>query len=292
MRIDKINNINYNFKGNTTSRKLGGKLKAGVVATFSALAGLGYLKNKEAWDTFIKEEKQERIDNLKIKPEIKKFDTHEAAVNYAFDRILPWINAENPREYSVKIDNKTHNILTEFRGLENSVTTRKSIKMLAKQEFDKNYTYTSIHGHPGQELGGTTTFSYIDLETFLKDDFCTEDYVLSRERKYCRMKKEENYRKPNEQEMNRILEDYTRMCKIAVAWQKTIKDEDGNILFEFIDYPALHSALARYLEPFGISYTTTYGTYGEINDIYENGYHEGFNNGGKLLSSHPIKMPD
>lgn len=291
MRINPIDN-NYNFKGKQhTKSAFNAKFTAGAVAAFIGVLGFGYLKNKEVYDEFFKEEKQERIDNLKIKPEIRNFDSHEEALNYAFDRILPWINDTNPREYCVRIDNKTHNILNEFRGLERSVNPRKTFFMLAKQKFCDDFTYTTVHGHPGQDIGGTTTFSDTDLETFLKNDFCTEDYVLSKDRKYCRLKKEDNYRKPTEKEMDEILKNYSYMCDIAKPWQKTIKDKDGNVICEIIDYPSLHSALERYLEPFGISYTTTFGTYNGIKDIYEDGYHEGFK-GGKLLTSYRFEKFD
>ena len=290
MRISPINN-NYNFKGSSKTSNLGRKVNASIAAAMLVTAAIGYYKNKEVWDEFIKEQRQERVDNLRIKPMIKNFDTHESAINYAFDRTLTWLNSDSPKEYCVYIDNKTHNILTEIRGEDYSVTARKTLKMFAKEKLIKDFSYTSVHGHPGQKIGGTTTFSNTDLKTFLENDSCTEDYVLNKERKYCRLKKEDNYRKPTEKELKQILEDYERICNIAKPWQKIIKDRDGNIVFDFIDYPSMHDALDRYLKPFGISYTTTFGTYDGIKDIYANGYFEGFS-GGRLLTSYTIKSID
>ncbi len=281
----RINPVNNNISQNNRAINILKKTAKYTLATPIALAamfGLSYAFNKDEWDTFIKEKKQERLENVRYEPLIKDFDTHEAAVNYAFDRIMPWINDIEPREYSVKIDNKTHRILSEFRGQEHSVASRKTLTIFAKEIFVNDFTYTRIHGHPGYKNGISTTFSDVDLESFLRDDLCTEDYVLNRDRKYCRLKKEENYRKPTDKELNKILEDYTQVCNIAVAWQKTIRDESGNVVFEIIDYPAMHDALKRYLEPYGISYVTTYGTYGSFKDIYKDGFYEGFKDG-KLL---------
>ena len=287
MRIVPINNNNFNYKGQTPIIKHAGKFKTGIAAAVIATVGINCYNDREEWKKLfleIKEDRIERLENKRYEPLVKDFDSHEAAINYAFDRILPWINDDSPREYCVEIDNNTHSILSEYRGTENTVTPYRTLSMRAKIKFDKDFSYTSIHGHPGQSNGGTSTFSDVDLKTFLKNDACTEDYVVNRDRKYCRLKKEKNYRKPTEEELNRILEDYNRVCNMAAAWQKTIIDKNGNIVFEIVDYPAMHDALKRYLEPFGISYVTTYGTYGAFEDIYKDGFYEAFK-GGKLVST-------
>lgn len=287
MRIVPINNNNFSYKGKMPSISRTGKFKTGMTAALIATIGINCYKNREDWNKLfleIKEDRIERLENKRYEPLEENFDSHEAAINYAFDRILPWINDSSPREYCVEIDNNTHSILSEYRGTENSVTPYRTLSMRAKIKFNKDFSYTCIHGHPGQGNAGTTTFSVTDLRSFLLNDFCTEEYVLNRERKYCRMKKEENYRKPTVEEFNKIIEDYTKVCDMAVAWQKTITDENGNVLFKFIDYPIMHDALKRYLEPFGISYTTTFGVYDGLNDIYKNGFYEGFK-GGELLST-------
>ena len=150
------------------------------------------------------------------------------------------------------------------------------------------FSYTSLHGHPEQEMGGTTTFSPTDVETFLTSDSCSEEFVISKDRKYCRLKKEENYRKPTEEELKKILEDYERVCAIAKPWRKVVRDKNNNVVFDFIDYPSMHDALDRFLKPFGISYLTTYGTYNTFDDVYKNGYFQGFNDGELLTTSFTI----
>ena len=285
MRITPINN---NLRSKQAPASFNWKFKAGITAAFIMASTFSYCQNREAWDTFIKEERKERSDNLRIKPEIKDFNSQESAINYAFDRILVWLNKDIPKEYCVFIDNKTHNILTECRGQELSVTPRETFKMITKEKISNNFSYTSIHGHPEQEIGGTTTFSPTDVETFLTSDSCTEEFVISKDRKYCRLKKEENYRKPTEEELKKILEDYERVCAIAKPWRKVVRDENNNVVFDFIDYPSMHDALDRFLKPFGISYLTTYGTYNTFDDVYKNGYFQGFNDGELLTTSFTI----
>ena len=63
MRISPINN-NYNFKGSSKTSNLGRKVNASIVAAMLVTAAIGYYKNKEVWDEFIKEQRQERVDNL------------------------------------------------------------------------------------------------------------------------------------------------------------------------------------------------------------------------------------
>lgn len=276
MRISPINN---NFAKNT-GNKIVNKVKnlgftKSLLIGATIIAGTSFYINRDEWAFITKTIKEDISGNIRQKPLKKNFDSYESAINYGCDRIVEHMKKEN-KEYSIYINNKNNEIISEYAGTDSSVVNFPSLKMYTNKIFNYGYSYTRLHGHPQHESGATGTFSFTDFKTFISDDFCTEDYVFNIDKKYCRFTKTENYKKPNKKELAQLEDDYNRMLQISKLKQKTIKTFQGETLFEIVDMPAMHSFWDRMCKKFGIQYVTTYGTYGIYEDIYQNGYYEAF----------------
>ena len=92
------------------------------------------------------------------------------------------------------------------------------------------------------------------------------------------MIKTDNYRKPTKEEIQELENKFDFYYNAAWPHKKTIYNSKGEVVFDIIDYPGMHDYWDFTTKKFGIQYVTTYGTYGLFNDIYKDGYHEGFEN--------------
>lgn len=212
-----------------------------------------------------------------VRPITKIFPTQEDAINYSIDRITEHLNSETPHEYSVHINNQKHRIISEALGKDSKVLNFAPFRQFYNKMTTPNYSYTALHGHPSGEDGSTNTFSFQDFKAFIDDDDCNIDYVTNGQGKYCKMTKTENYRKPTPIEIQELEKKYPHFFRAAWPNTKTIYNSNGDIIFKLTDYPGMHHYWDFTTEKFGIDYETTFGTFGPDNDIYENGYHEGFN---------------
>lgn len=282
MRIFPIIN-NVNKKAKTMSKKLSFNQALAITGTVAILTTL-YIKRDE-WKSVFEEISKDFKENKQQTPLQKRFNSQEAALNYAFDRITNHLNTEN-KEYSVHINNNKHKIISECAGSDSSVWNLAPIRMFTSKSFTYDFSYTDIHGHPPYENGATCTFSFTDFNSFVSQDICSESYVLNNERKFCRFKKTEKYKKPTDSELAQLKSDYDRMTRISKFKHKVILDSKSNVIFEILDEPSMHSFWERMCNRFGIEYITTYGTYGLYDDIYKNGYHEAFHQEYEINNNH------
>lgn len=227
--------------------------------------------------TFYMTAKKVHEEYPQVTPITEVFPTQEDAINYSIGRITEQLNSETPREYSVHINNQKHRIISEALGKESRVINFAPFRQFYNNVTTPNYSYTTLHGHPCDEDGSTGTFSFQDFKSFINNDNCNIGYVTNNQGKYCKMTKTENYRKPTPIEMEELEEKYPFFFRAAWPHTKTIYNSNGDIVFKLTDYPGMHDYWDVTTKKFGIEYTTTYGTYGNDNNIYENGYHEGFN---------------
>ena len=212
-----------------------------------------------------------------VRPITKEFTTQEDALNYSIVRIAEHLNSEKPHEYSVHINNQKHSIISEALGDDHRVSNYAPFKQFYNNLTTPNYSFTALHGHPSAEDGSTTTFSFQDFKTFICEDDCDTIYVINGQGKYCKMAKTEDYRKPTPKEIKELEEQSPPFFMAAWSHTKTIYNSNGDIVFKTIDYPGLHDYWDFTTKKFGIEYSTTFGTYGKDSNIYENGYHEAFN---------------
>ena len=211
-----------------------------------------------------------------VRPITKEFPTQEEAINYSIERISEQLNSETPREYSVHINNQKHRIISEALGKESRVLNFAPLRQFYNKITTPNYNYTALHGHPSLEDGSTNTFSFQDFKAFINDDDCNIEYVTNDQGKYCKMTKTENYRKPTTTEIEELEDKYPFFFRAAWPNTKTIYNSNGDIIFKLTDYPGMHDYWDFTTEKFGIDYETTFGTYGTDNNIYKDGYQEGF----------------
>lgn len=212
-----------------------------------------------------------------VRPITKEFPTQEDAINYSIERIAEHLNSETPHEYSVHINNQKHSIISEAKGTEVRVCNYTPFKQLYNDLTTPNYSFTALHGHPRAEDGSTSSFSFQDFKNFISENNCNIYYVTNGQGKYCKMTKTENYRKPTPKEIEELEEQSPTFFGAAWPHAKTIYNSNGDIVFKIIDYPGLHDYWDYTTKQFGIEYTTNFGTYGKDSNIYENGYHEAFN---------------
>ena len=97
-------------------------------------------------------------------------------------------------------------------------------------------------------------------------------YVFNLYGQYCRMEKTENFKEPKSKDLARIEEDFNRNFFIFQPVQKTFIDKN-NKQFKLVDSPGMHRYLDRLCKLYGIKYETTFGTYGDNEDAYANGYY-------------------
>lgn len=242
------------------------KLRYFLVIIFIALPG------------YISKVKDIHKEYPQITPLEKKFTTLDSAINYSIGRITERLNEDTPREYSVCINAQRNKIISETLGNESRVITCAPLKQLYNRYTTENYNYILLHGHPAESDGSTTTFSFQDFKTFVSSEDCRENYVINNNGNYCKMTKTENYRKPTPEEIKALEDNFDFYFNAAWPHEKTIYNENGEGIFNIIDYPGMHDYWDFTTKKFGIKYETTFGKYGDGNDIYENGYHEAFLN--------------
>ena len=77
---------------------------------------------------------------IQFEPLIKDFDTQEGAINYSIERITEHLNSDNPKEYSVHINNKKNRIISEALGRDSSVNNYAPLKQLYNKLTTSNYS--------------------------------------------------------------------------------------------------------------------------------------------------------
>lgn len=216
-------------------------------------------------------------ESPQVRPLIKNFSSHEAALNYSIERITEQLNSDSPREYAVSINNQRHRIISEALGNDSTVNNYAPLRQYYNSIITPDYSFTSLHGHPAEKDGSTTSFSFQDFKSFIAQDNCSNEYVVNRDGKFCIMIKTEDYRKPTPEEIKELESNFSFFVRAAWPHSKTIINNKGEVVFSIIDYPGMHDYWDFTCKKFGIKYLTTFGTYGLYNDIYKDGYHEGFN---------------
>lgn len=222
-------------------------------------------------------------DCVQMTPLIKNFDTHESALNYSIEQIASRLNAEHPKEYSVHINNKKHNIISEFLGNDSTVINFAPAKQLYNWATTSDYSFTALHGHPVYSNGATPSFSFQDFKTFVNRENCSATYVVNNDGNYCRLEKTPEYKKISDAVLDELELEYEKAVYYSRDMEKTIYNKKGKIIFNIIDYPGMHNFWNDIANRYGMRYVTTFGTYGLYNDIYANGYHEAFVNSYEIL---------
>lgn len=217
-------------------------------------------------------------DCVQMTPLIKDFDTQEGALNYSIGQITSYLNTNTPREYSVHINNKKHNIISEFLGNDSTVVNFAPAKQLYNWATTSDYSFTSLHGHPAYSNGATSSFSFQDFRTFVNKDNCSATYVINKDGKYCRLEKTPEYKEISDATLDELELEYEKAIYYSRDIEKTIYNKKGEVVFNIVDYPGIHNFWDDIANRYGMKYVTTFGTYGLYNDIYTNGYHEAFAN--------------
>ena len=210
-----------------------------------------------------------------VAPLQTKFDTQESAINYAIARIVECMH-ETGDEYSVHINNKRHQIISEAHGNDTSVANVALLKHAWHYNTTPDYSFTMLHGHPPEDNGRTLYFSFQDIKSFMYREDCTTTYVVNKDGKYCKLEKTSDFKKLTEKEIRDLEAEYIENAYYSWPAHKTIYNKNGEVVFEIIDYPGMHNYLDSMAKRLGMIYSTTFGTYGIHNDIYKNGYHEAF----------------
>jgi len=221
---------------------------------------------------YIEERNKTLQEFPQIKPLYENFTSDEEIINYSRDRIVEHLNDTTPREYGIIYDNDKMKILVETLG------NKQHVKQIIPQKFIYNLPFmqprklTGLHGHPQGPSGYTTTFSFGDFKSFVENNEMVTCYVYNRYGQYCRMEKTENFKEPTSKDLARIEEDFYRNFFIFQPVQKTFIDKN-NKPFKLVDSPGMHRYLKRLCEAYGIKYKTTFGTYGDNQDAYADGYY-------------------
>ena len=213
---------------------------------------------------------------IQFEPLIKDFDTQEGAINYSIERITEHLNEDEPREYSIHINDKKHRIISEVLGNDSTVLHFAPGKQLFNRLTTFDYSYTSLHGHPVRSNGATSTFSFQDFKTFVSNENCLSTYVVNKDGKYCRLEKTDKYKEIPREELEKLEYEFNEADYYSWESRKIIYNKKGEQILNLVDYPGMHDFMDRIAKRYGMKYVTTYGTYGIYGDIYSKGYHEGF----------------
>ena len=208
-----------------------------------------------------------------VEPIKKNFKTKEDAINYAINRITPYLNTKKPKEYGVIIDYNDYQIIAERLGNDTSVATY-PINYVIKDRYNIKHPYIGLHGHPetmDQKNLTTTSFSFQDFYSFSLDDNKIESFVVNKKGQYCIFRKKENFIKPSKNELDNINKAYKKAFKYS--WANPIEIYKNNkIIHTFYDQQGIHAFWKDLGDKYNFEYYTNFGVYDGI-DAYSDYYY-------------------
>ena len=209
-----------------------------------------------------------------IEPTQTHFDTKESAINYAISQITPYLNQNLPVEYSVLIAQNSNNYKIESECVGDSHSVLNYDASLAVLELiGIDQPYISLHGHPeNRDKSHTQTFSFEDFKVFNSRENCIEDYVVNKYGQICCFKKNENFKKISDEELNNIEIDFEEAYYYAWPNKINIFDENNNLIKSFNDKQGMHQFWANIAKKYNLEYSTTFGEFNGY-DAYKNGYY-------------------
>lgn len=216
-------------------------------------------------------------ENLKkagfVEPEQVKFDNKEEVFNYAVNRITAHLNTEEPKEYSVIID-KNNNVVSECLGDSTSVTNY-TLGYFIKDKLGISHHYIQLHGHPEETSNpariATQSFSFQDFRCLNSNDNYKESYVVNKYGQFCLLRKNENFTKIPDKELDSLETKFLRAHKNS--WANRIEIyKDNKVIHEFNDYQGMHAFWKEIADKYNLEYYTNFGVFEGI-DAYENYYY-------------------
>lgn len=191
-----------------------------------------------------------------IEPSQKEFGYRENALEYAFKKVTYALKEEKPYEYGVMINDKTNEVLGEYKGDASSVSIG-STSMIFYNLLDiPTEKYTTIHGHPETEQDYTSPFSFQDFISlnFQKNE--STSIVVTKHGKYFLLKKKEDFKPLNDVTMKSLEKEYD------IVWSKrrsnrciTVNGSSGEVV---LDYPQVHRFWGKIAQRYNLEYETNY----------------------------------
>lgn len=216
----KHNDTDISAVETTTPHKRSSFLPGLVLATAGFLtSGVLVQKGYDALD-----------DSPRVESELTEFNNRNDAIQYATDKITSRLNAKNPREYLVYVD-EDNNILGEYVGNSGSVYGDLLFYDMLKTKLF-GYKYTTLHGHPEHD-GYSTPLSFNDFEILNNNNAINEIVAINNDGEKSILKKNENFKEIDDETIYNLFTDYWGMLKeaskesLADKWEdvgKTVKN--------------------------------------------------------------------
>ena len=208
-----------------------------------------------------------------VEPEQVEFNSREDVHNYAIDRITANLEGDMPIESGLMID-KDNNVVIETLGDSHSVLII-SPEYVIKDALRIKDPYIKYHGHPESMFRrnriATQTFSFQDLYSLNASYNCKASVVVNKHKKFCMLRKKDNFTKISEKELKIIEQEFLRA--FDAAWANSIKIyKEGEVIHEFYDCQGMHAFWKKVADKYNLEYYTNYGVHEGI-DAYEHYYY-------------------